>query len=129
MPKKDRWFLLVIHLDKTEVMQELLEVFTKNGVSGCTIFNTKGVGHTHFQNSDAPLIASIKRLMGADTDYNKTIFSVIDGKDALEKTMIGVEKVVKDFCEPDIGLMYAIPLLYVRGYRVETRDDDYECKT
>lgn len=129
MAKKERWFLLVIHLDKTDVMQDLLEVFTKNGVSGCTIFNTKGVGHTHFVESDAPLIASIRRLMGTDTDYNKTIFSVIDGKDVLEKTMMGIEEVVKDFCEPDIGLMYAIPLLYVRGYRVETGDDTYECKT
>ena len=128
MAHKDRWFLLVIHLDKTDAMSEMLEVFNKNEVSGCTIFNSKGVGHTTFMESDAPLIASIRRLMGSDTDYNKTIFAVIEGKDRLEKTMLGVENIVKDFCEPDIGLMYAIPLLHVRGYRVDTDDDQYECK-
>jgi hypothetical protein len=128
MAHKDRWFLLVIHLDKTDVIPELLEVFTANDISGCTIFNSKGVGHTHFVESDAPLIASLKRLMGSDTQYNKTIFSVIEGKERLEKTMLGIENTVKDFCEPDIGLMYAMPLLHVRGYRVETGDDQYECK-
>ena len=128
MPHKDKWFLLIIHLDKTDVMPDLLEVFNANDISGCTILNSKGVGHTHFVESDAPLIASLKRLMGSDTQYNKTIFSVIEGKDRLEKTMIAIEEVVKDFCEPDIGLMYAMPLLHVRGYRIDTDDDQYECK-
>ena len=130
MPKKkEKWFLLIIHLDKTDLMQDILEVFTKNGLTGCTIFNTTGVGHTTFLKHDAPIIASMKRIFGPDREYNKTIFTVIEGEKLLDKTMDDVEEVVVDFCKPNIGLMYAMPLKHVRGYMVDLGDGKTVCKT
>jgi hypothetical protein len=130
MPKKtEKWFLLIIHLDKTTVIQDILEVFTKNGLTGCTICDTTGVGHTTFLTYDKPVIASMSRMFGPDRQYNKTIFSVIETKKLLKKTMDDVEDVVGDFCKPDVGLMYAMPLLEVRGYRVDLGDEKYACKT
>jgi hypothetical protein len=128
MAHKDRWFLLIIHLDDTDKMPEILEVFNENDVSGCTIISTKGVGHSKFAGNDKPVIASMKHLFESEKEYNKTIMTVIETRETLERTMLGVENVVKDFCTPDIGLMYAMPLLHVRGYRVDKDDDDYECR-
>jgi nitrogen regulatory protein P-II 1 len=125
---KEKWFLLVIHLDKTSKAQEILEIFSKNGLTGCTTFDTTGVGHTTFLKHDKPAIASMKYLFGPDKQYNKTIFTVIEGKKLLKKTMDDVEAVVEDFCKPDIGLMYALPVQDVRGYRVDLGDGNYECK-
>ncbi len=129
MPESDRWFLLVIHLDDVDKIADILEVFNENDVSGCTIFNTKGVGHSKFGSQDKPVIGSMKHLFGSEEEYNKTILSVIETRERLESTMQGVEEVVKDFCAPDIGLMYAMPLLHVSGYRVATGDGKFDCKT
>ncbi len=124
-----KWYLLIIHLDKTGSMQDILEIFTKNGLTGCTIFDTTGVGHTTFLTNDAPAIASMARLFGPDRQYNKTVFSVIETEELLDKTMQDIEDRVGDFCKPDVGLMYAMPLHTVRGYRVDLGDDKYVCKT
>jgi hypothetical protein len=129
MADKNKWFLLIIHLDKTGKMQEILEVFTKNGLTGCTIFDTTGVGHTTFLTNDAPAIASMSRLFGPDRQYNKTIFSVIETEELLTKTMDDVQDVVGDFCKPDMGLMYAMPVHHVQGYRVDLGDGKYVSKT
>jgi len=128
MVKAESYFLLVIHLDNIGKIQEIIEVFTANGITGCTIFETTGVGHTTFLTSDAPVIATMQRLFGANKQYNKTIFSVIESEDLLNKTMDDIEKVVGDFCKPNKGLMYAFPVAKVRGYRVDLSDES-TCKT
>ena len=126
--QEEKWFLLVIHLDKTNTMQDILKVFTANGVTGCTIFESTGVGHTTFLKNDEPIIASMKRMFGPDRQYNKTVLSVIETEALLEKTMNDIEDIVGDFCKPDTGLMYAIPVRHVRGYKVDLGDDKSTCK-
>ena len=124
----NKWFLLVIHLDKVDDMSAIVEIVNNNGVTGCTILESTGVGHTTFTSFTNPIIASMSRLIGPDKQYNKTIHTVVEGLETLGTVMDQIEELVGDFCTPDRGIMYSIPLREVRGYRVVGAEGVEECK-
>lgn len=109
--------LLVIILDKTSDLENLVHKFRDIGVTGLTIFDSIGIGKTSLYGSGLPIIASLSRIFDSDgRTYNHTVFSVIKKDETLEQAIQVAEEICGDFMKPDVGILFTIKLDRVIGF-------------
>lgn len=106
--------LVVIFLNKLELLEDLLTAFIEVGVSGATVVNSVGMGHIVTEN--IPIFAGLRQAFAGTSPSNRTIFSVVE--DEQVDDIAGVlADVCGDFDEPGAGLMVALDVDQVFGYR------------
>ena len=99
--------LLVIILNKTDVLDYLLEGLSAAGIKGATIIESSGMAMTLSRLDSSFLSASIRGLFSGDED-NRTILSVIKNNQ-LDTARKG------DLSQPNTGIMFTVPLDFVEG--------------
>ena len=72
--------LLIIVLNKTECLEELLEEFGKNEISGATIIDSKGMIQelSDREEFECRFFGALRKLLNPAHKENKTIFMVTD---------------------------------------------------
>ncbi|MFH0765016.1 MAG: hypothetical protein V2A61_01200 [Calditrichota bacterium] len=104
--------LLIIVLNQEEHLDELLEAFVELDVRGATVIDSVGMGQIIAH--DIPIFGGLRSLMTGSRPYNKTIFTVIE-----EKQIPGIievfEHICGPLCEPGSGLIFALPVDFVKG--------------
>ncbi|SHM66512.1 hypothetical protein SAMN05660826_01612 [Caldanaerovirga acetigignens] len=113
-------YLMVIILNKPELLKKLLGVMKKNGAKGATVLDSMGQGviMKSFE-EERPMIASIKKLKEEGLFVNKTVLSVIEDAETLYKIADAIESEIGSFTEDSkLGIMFSIPLNMVRGGRL-----------
>ena len=58
--------LLVIILNKTECLEELLEAFSENNISGATIIDSKGMLQELYEHDEFRFIGSLRNLFNPE---------------------------------------------------------------
>lgn len=105
--------LMVIILNKTDVLDYLLEGLSAAGIGGATIIESSGMAMTLSKLDSSFLSASIRGLFSGDED-NRTILSVIKN-DQLDIARKIVYNTVGDLSQPNTGIMFTLPIDYVEG--------------
>ncbi len=105
--------LLVFVLNKEELLEEILEAFIEAGIPGATILDSEGMGR--FLTYEVPLFADFREFMKGNKPYNKTIFSVVDKEEKIKKVEKLIEKICGNLSEPGTGILFTIPVDYVKG--------------
>jgi len=108
--------LLIFILNKVEMVDTLLKKFTSENISGATIANTRGMLQKLMSDDDLNIIGSFRHLINPKRSENKTIFMVVKEEKIKEIVEI-IESIVGSLDEPDSGLLFTIPIDYVRGYK------------
>lgn len=106
--------LMVIILNKTEVLDYLLEGLSAAGICGATIIESSGMAMTLSKLDSSFLSASIRSLFTGEEEDNRTILSVIKNNQ-LETARKVVYNTVGDLSQPNTGIMFTIPLDFVEG--------------
>ena len=72
--------LLILVLNKSEVLDELLRTFVKEGINGATIIDSTGMARalTSGGNEDLPIFGSLRFIINEGNPHNKTIFIVLE---------------------------------------------------
>lgn len=109
--------LLVFVLNKEELLEEILEAFVEAGIPGATILDSEGMGR--FLTYEIPLFTDFKEFMKGNKPYNKTIFSVVDKEEKIKKLEELIEKICGSLSQSGTGILFTIPVDYVRGLRRE----------
>jgi nitrogen regulatory protein P-II 1 len=107
--------LVVFVLNREELLDEVLAAYVEAEVPGATILDSEGMGR--FLTYEVPLFASFKEFMKGNKPYNKTILSVVDKDEKIKKLEELIEKVCGPLSEPGTGVLFSIPIDYVRGLR------------
>ena len=107
--------LVFFVLNKEELLDEVLAAFLEAEVPGATILDSEGMGR--FLTYEVPLFASFKEFMKGNKPYNKTIFSVVDSDAKVTRLEELIEKVCGSLSEPGTGILFTVPVDYVRGLR------------
>ncbi|HZK23693.1 MAG TPA: hypothetical protein VFC62_06270 [Atopostipes sp.] len=104
--------VLVIVLNKTEYLNEILDAFVEIGLTGATIIDSQGMGSamTEVENTDEPFYGVLKTMFDDSRPYNKTIFTVIQDEPLLEKAVTIVKEIMEDIHKPGVGIMFTVPL-------------------
>ena len=103
--------LLVLILNKVELLDDVLSYFVEAGVSGATVLDSVGMGRII---ANIPIFAGFRDLMVGNRPTNKTILAVVDGSLVPELTA-GIEKILGDMAQPGTGLLFTLPVSSVRG--------------
>ncbi|MHC5039881.1 MAG: P-II family nitrogen regulator [Planctomycetota bacterium] len=106
--------LVVIFVNRAELMEELLEGFLEIGVSGATVVDSVGMGR--ILSHDVPIFAGIRRLFPGLSPDNKMIF-IVSQEELVESILEVVEDVCGPLEQPGAGVAIVIPLDAVRGLR------------
>ena len=106
--------MLIIVLNRVELLDKLLSALNKNGIKGATILNSMGMAHElGIMQEDSYYIGSLRALFGGSHKENRTIFMVIDNDRITDATQV-VDEVI-DLRQPDTGILFAIPVLFAAG--------------
>jgi CBS domain-containing protein len=106
--------LLVVILYKPSQLPELLEVWHDIDVPGVTVMESAGGYRTRNWLQQMGL-GAISGLFGNEEVRSKTLLTVIEDDDMLEKAIIEAERVIGDFNQPDRGLLFVVPVSRAEG--------------
>ncbi|WP_040214346.1 hypothetical protein [Clostridium polynesiense] len=108
--------LLILVLNKVEALEDILENFSKSGIKGATIIDSQGMARvlTGADSENLPLFGSLSMLINENRPFNKTIFSVLNEED-IPLALSAIEDAVGDITKPDVGIVFTIPIDFVKG--------------
>ena len=103
--------VLFIVLNDISYLDKILGKFYELGVSGATILDSQGMASAivYQEMESIPLFGSLKTLLKGSKPYNKTILTVIEDEQLLQKTIIEVKELLKD-APHWAGVMFTIPV-------------------
>lgn len=111
-------YALFIVLNQVDYLDDILASFLEIGVTGATILDSQGMGSAIANNdADVPLFGSLKAFLDNSRPYNKTIFTLIESEELVEKAVFAAKKVMGDIAQPGVGLMFTLPVGKVYGLR------------
>src|SRR5690554_886995 len=105
-------YALFLVLNETDYLEEILARFVDVGVQGATILDSQGMASALVgtKGRDLPLFGSLKTLMEGARPYNKTIFTVVDNEQLVERVVEAVKDVLEDADHPSVGFMFSVPI-------------------
>ncbi len=106
--------LLIVVLNKTECLEDILERFAEEGIRGATVIDSRGMAQSLYGHDELKFIASLRLLLDSSHQENKTIFAVLE-----EDKIPTVSKIVNDITggldHPDTGILFTVPVQYIEG--------------
>lgn len=117
MKAGERMQALFLVLNETDFLEDILEAFIEIGVKGATIVDSQGMGRALVTHSDQhiPMFGYLRNLMDDAHPYNKTIFTVLDSQELVDKVVKTVNDVVGDIDRPGVGFIFTMPVGSVYG--------------
>ena len=107
--------LLVLILNKTECLKDILTGLRDNHIAGATILESRGMAHSLYEYNELRFMGSLRMLLDPDHKESNTILIVIEK----EKIPL-VSKIVNDatggLANPDTGVLFTLPVGYAEGF-------------
>lgn len=111
--------LVIFILNKTEKLDSLLQELAVEHLTGATVLCSSGMASQLANSNDESLssiFGSIRNLLRDSKEENKTIMMVT--KEAnIAKIEAVIERVVGDINLPNTGILFTIPVDYLRGFK------------
>ena len=104
--------LVVIILNNTDYLEDLLTAFLEIGVSGSTVVDSVGMGR--ILSHDVPIFAGLRSAFPGASPVNKTIFTVTPDE-LVDDVLTVIEDVCGTFEESGTGLVFVLAVDAVRG--------------
>ncbi len=109
-------FALFIVLNEPEFLPQVLYKIKQLDIRGATVIDSMGASVINKDLYNIPLIGGLMKSMDGDIHYNKTIFSVIEREEQVQKVMFHIEKILGgDMKKPNKGIMFVVPVTHMRG--------------
>lgn len=108
-------YLIVLVLNKVELLEKVLESLSRVGVPGATILDSTGMGRALSESVPESIFTGLRTIFQYSRPHNKTIISVIESRESKDKAIDAIKAVLGDMSRPGIGIMFTIPLLDVIG--------------
>lgn len=115
--------LLVFVLDCIEQCPNVLDAWEEAGVTGVTIVESTGMARVRSTiRDDMPLMPSLRDLLSGREEHHRTLFSVVEDDQALERAIAATEEVVGDLSRENTGILFVVPVTRVMGLRKRGAD-------
>lgn len=102
---------LFVVLNKVDYLDEILANFVGAGVTGATILDSQGMaGAMVDADAPVPVFGFLKTFMNDSKPYSKTIFTVLEDQEMVEKVVSVIKKTLGDDAKNGSGFMFSVPL-------------------
>lgn len=105
--------LLMCVINDPSKVDDILQAFLEIGITGATIIDSYGMGKILVQ--DIPIFAGFRSMLSGGTNYNKTIFSLVEDEQKVQDAVKAVEIITGDLDSPASGIIFSIPVNFVKG--------------
>lgn len=109
-------FVLFVVLNQPEFLPDVLYKMKQLGIRGATVIDSMGASSMTKELYKIPVIGGFMKSIDGDTHVNKTVFSVIEREEQVERVMDHIEKIIGgDMKQPNKGIMFVLPVTHMRG--------------
>lgn len=111
-------YLVVLVVDDIEQCPAVLDAWEKIGVPGVTILASTGLGRVRRAGlrDDMPLLPTLHDLFEKEEVQHRTLFSVVETQEMVDRMVKGVEEIIGDLDDPHTGFMFVTPVNQVYGF-------------
>lgn len=107
--------VLMLVLNKTECLEELLEALLASGIHGGTVLDSTGMMRVIDQSGDdLPMFSAFRQLFDPERRSSKTLMMVLTEEEVNTARAV-INRVTGGLDKPDTGILFAMPALFVEG--------------
>jgi hypothetical protein len=113
--------MLVVH--DVEKFEDVLKAWKSAGVSGVTVLPSLGMQRIDDElalRENMPLMPLISSLFEDEEVQNRTLFTILEGDDLLERVEGATKSILGDLDEPNTGVMAVLPV--AKAFGIHRRD-------
>lgn len=110
--------LVIIVLNKIEVLDKMLKKFGDANIPGATILDSKGMAMELGEIDELRFLGSLRMVLNPAHHESRTIFLVVD-----EEKIPTISEILNDVTggldKPDTGVMFSVPVNYTEGFQTK----------
>lgn len=113
------YHMILLILDDINQCSSILEAWEAERVGGVTILESTGLGRVRKLSirDDIPLMPSLSRLLQNREERHRTLFTVVEGEEMVDKVIAATESVLGDLEQAQNGVLFVLPVSRVRGLK------------
>ncbi|HNT54881.1 MAG TPA: hypothetical protein PKG95_09230 [Anaerolineaceae bacterium] len=111
-------FFVLFVLHDTDALNDVLTAWEECGVSGVTILPSTGLARFRQKGGlreDLPLIPSIDDLTEHIENTNRTLFTIVNDQEMVDRVLAATEAVTGDLDLPNTGILVVMPMVQAKG--------------
>lgn len=110
-------FMVMMVINNMDECTPILEAWEATGVGGITILESSGLGRVRQSSrwEDLPLMPSLSDFLKTPEHRHRTIFTVVDSEERVDKLVKATETIVGNLEEPDNGVIFVLPVFRAYG--------------
>ncbi len=116
-------YLLIMVLDDSGRLNEVLHAWDEAGVRGVTILESTGLARTLQRHHARAAYAGFSQIFGGDRVGHNTLFAVIDDIAVAESVAARVNQILVSLDQPNTGILFVVPVLSAWGLRSSAEPD------
>ena len=113
------YHMVLLVLDELSQCPTVLDAWEEAGVTGVTILESTGLGRARQigMRDDLPLFTSLHKLMQNREERHRTLFTVVDSEEMVDRLIEITQEVMGGLNEPNKGVIFVLPVSRVVGLR------------
>jgi nitrogen regulatory protein PII len=121
-------YMVVLVVDNVDDCPAILDAWEEAGVKGATIFPSTGLGRVRRAGllDNIPLMPSIQDLIEGEEIDHRTVMSVVDSQELVDKMVAIAQDVIGNLENPNTGFLFVLPVLQVYGFGKHRTDRSNE---
>lgn len=108
-------YMLIMVLDDSSRLNEVLARWEDAGVRGVTILESTGLHRVLLRHRPQAAYAGFSQFFGAGRVGNNTLFAVVADIATIESAAAATEQIVGKLDDPNTGILFALPVARVWG--------------
>lgn len=108
-------YMLIMVLDDTAHLNEVLQAWEGAGVVGVTIIESTGLNRVMQRQSADMAFVGFSQIFGTGRVGHNTLFTVIESLEVAETAVAATEAVLGDLSKPHKGIIFALPVAKTWG--------------
>ncbi len=116
-------YLVILIVHDLEKFEDVLHAWRDAEVNGVTVLPSIGMQRMDEERAlreDMPLLPMLSSLFEQDEVLNRTLMTIVEGEDKLDKVVAATTATLGDLDEPNSGVMVVLPA--ARAYGLHRRD-------
>lgn len=110
--------MVLLVVSNSEQCPSVLDAWEASGVGGITILESTGLGRVRQASirDDLPIMPSLSRLFQHREVRHRTIFTVVDSDEMVDRLIEVTEEKLGDLNNPHNGVLFVLPVSRVVGF-------------
>ena len=111
------YYMVLAIINELDQCPRVMDAWDEEDVPGITILESTGLGSVRRAGfrDDLPLMPSLSDLFKKQEHRHRTIFTVVDSEEMVDRLVDVTQKILGDLNQPHNGVLFVIPVARVVG--------------